>query len=113
MFLDEIGEIDASIQVKLLRFLGERTFERVGSNKTLSADLRLIAATNKDLEEQVKAGAFREDLFFRLRVVEMRLPPLRERLEDLPLLARAFLARVQRGEREAGEGLHRRMRLSC
>src|ERR1035437_6032273 len=74
LFLDEIGEIDASIQIKLLRFLGERTFERVGSNKTLSADLRLIAATNKNLEEQVKAGAFREDLFFRLRVVELRLP---------------------------------------
>ena len=91
LFLDEIGEIDASIQIKLLRFLGERTFERVGSNKTLSADLRLIAATNKNLEEQVKAGAFREDLFFRLRVVELRLPPLRERLEDIPLLARAFL----------------------
>ena len=91
LFLDEIGEIDASIQIKLLRFLGERTFERVGSNKTLSADLRLIAATNKDLEERVKAGAFREDLFFRLRVVELRLPPLRERLEDIPLLARVFL----------------------
>ena len=92
LFLDEIGEIDASIQVKLLRFLGERTFERVGSNKTLSADLRLVAATNKDLDAQVKAGAFREDLFFRLRVVELRLPALRERVEDLPLLARAFLA---------------------
>jgi DNA-binding NtrC family response regulator len=91
LFLDEIGEIDASIQVKLLRFLGERTFERVGSNKTLSADLRLIAATNKNLDEQVKAGAFREDLFFRLRVVEIRMPPLRERLEDIPLLARSFL----------------------
>ncbi len=91
LFLDEIGEIDASIQVKLLRFLGERTFERVGSNKTLTADVRLLAATNKDLEERVKAGAFREDLFFRLRVVELRLPPLRERLEDIPLLARTFL----------------------
>src|SRR6202030_3146034 len=68
LFLDEIGEIDASVQIKLLRFLGERTFERVGSNKTLSADVRLVAATNKNLEEQVKAGKFREDLFFRLRV---------------------------------------------
>ena len=66
LFLDEIGEIDATLQVKLLRFLGERTFERVGSNKTLTADVRLIAATNKDLEEQVKAGKFREDLYFRL-----------------------------------------------
>jgi DNA-binding NtrC family response regulator len=91
LFLDEIGEIDATIQVKLLRFLGERTFERVGSNKTLSADVRLVAATNKNLEELVKAGKFREDLFFRLRVVEIELPPLRERTGDIPLLAQSFL----------------------
>jgi len=91
LFLDEIGEIDATIQVKLLRFLGERTFERVGSNKTLTADVRLIAATNKNLEELVKAGKFREDLFFRLRVVEIYLPPLRERAGDIPLLAQKFL----------------------
>jgi DNA-binding NtrC family response regulator len=91
LFLDEIGEIDATLQVKLLRFLGERTFERVGSNKTLTADVRLIAATNKNLEERVKAGAFREDLFFRLRVVEIHLPPLRERAGDIPLLAQKFL----------------------
>lgn len=91
LFLDEIGEIDASTQVKLLRFLGERTFERVGSNKTLSADVRVIAATNKNLEELVKSGTFREDLFFRLRVVEIWLPPLRERPEDIPILAQAFL----------------------
>src|SRR6266700_3893354 len=91
LFLDEIGEIDASTQIKLLRFLGERTFERVGSNKTLSADVRLIAATNKNLEELVKSGSFREDLFFRLRVVEIHLPALRERIEDLPLLAQTFL----------------------
>jgi DNA-binding NtrC family response regulator len=91
LFLDEIGEIDATIQVKLLRFLGERTFERVGSNKTLTADLRLVAATNKNLEELVKAGKFREDLFFRLRVVEIELPPLRERTGDIPLLAQSFL----------------------
>jgi DNA-binding NtrC family response regulator len=91
LFLDEIGEIDATIQVKLLRFLGERTFERVGSNKTLTTDLRLVAATNKNLEELVKAGIFREDLFFRLRVVEIHLPPLRERTGDIPLLAHSFL----------------------
>jgi two-component system response regulator AtoC len=91
LFLDEIGEIDASIQVKLLRFLGERTFERVGSNKTLTADVRLIAATNKNLEELVKAGKFREDLFFRLRVMEINLPPLRDRTDDIPLLAQKFL----------------------
>jgi DNA-binding NtrC family response regulator len=91
LFLDEIGELDGSIQVKLLRFLGERTFERVGSNKTLTADVRLITATNRDLEAMVKAGTFREDLFFRLRVVEIWLPPLRDRPDDVPLLAQVFL----------------------
>ena len=91
LFLDEIGEIDPTIQIKLLRFLGERSFERVGSNKTLSSDVRLIAATNRNLEQMVKAGTFREDLFFRLRVVEIRLPPLRERAGDIPLLAHSFL----------------------
>jgi DNA-binding NtrC family response regulator len=96
LFLDEIGEIDATLQVKLLRFLGERTFERVGSNKTLSADVRLIAATNKNLQDQVKAGKFREDLFFRLAVVQIVLPPLRERPGDIPLLAKAFLKEFAR-----------------
>ena len=91
LFLDEIGEMDATIQIKLLRFLGERTFERVGSNKTQTADVRLITATNKNLEELVKAGKFREDLFFRLRVVEITMPPLRERGGDIPLLAQGFL----------------------
>ena len=91
LFLDEIGEIDQSTQVKLLRFLGERTFERVGSSTTQTADVRLIAATNRNLEEAVAAGDFREDLFFRLRVVEIPLPPLRERGTDTVLLAKAFL----------------------
>ncbi len=90
LFLDEIGEIDAMIQVKLLRFLGEKTFERVGSNRTLTSDARLVTATNKRLDEQVKAGKFREDLYFRLRVVEIQLPPLRERGNDLSLLAQSF-----------------------
>jgi two-component system response regulator AtoC len=91
LFLDEIAEIDATVQVKLLRLLGERTFERVGSNKTLTADVRLIAATNKSLEEQIKLGKFREDLFFRLAVVQIVLPPLRDRTGDIPLLAKTFL----------------------
>ncbi len=96
LFLDEIGEIDPVIQVKLLRFLGERSFERVGSNKTLTADVRLVTATNKNLEELVKAGTFREDLYFRLKVVEIVLPPLRQRISDVPLLAKAFLTEFAR-----------------
>ena len=91
LFFDEIGEIDATVQVKLLRFLGERSFERVGSSKTLMSDVRLIAATNKNLVTLVQSGAFREDLFFRLKVVEIHLPPLRERASDIPLLAQHFL----------------------
>jgi len=91
LFFDEVGEVDATVQVKLLRFLGERTFERVGSSKTLMSDVRLIAATNKNLVALVQSGAFREDLFFRLKVVEIHLPPLRERASDIPLLAQHFL----------------------
>jgi DNA-binding NtrC family response regulator len=91
IFLDEIGEIDASTQVKLLRVLGERTFERVGGNQQISVDVRLLAATNKNLGEMVKEGKFREDLFYRIHVVRIELPPLRERPEDIPLLAAAFL----------------------
>lgn len=92
LFLDEIGEIDSTTQVKLLRFLGERTFERLGSSKTMSADVRVISATNKDLAALVKEGAFREDLFYRLKVVPIELPPLRRRLSDVPLLAQAFVS---------------------
>ncbi len=91
LFLDEIGEIDAGTQVKLLRLLGERTFERVGGNQTLSSDVRLVTATNKNLEALVAEGKFREDLFYRLNVVRITLPPLRDRREDIPLLVDAFL----------------------
>jgi DNA-binding NtrC family response regulator len=91
LFLDEIGEIDGSLQVKLLRFLGERSFERVGSNKTLSADVRLISATNKNLEEMVQAGTFREDLYYRLGSVVVHMPALRDRRSDVPLLVNVFL----------------------
>lgn len=91
LFLDEIGEIDSTLQVKLLRFLGERTFERVGSNKTITADVRLITATHRDLKAMVREGKFRDDLYWRLCVVEIVLPSLRERREDIPLLAAAFL----------------------
>ena len=91
LFLDEIGDIDETTQVKLLRFLGERTFERVGGNKTLTADVRVVAATNKNLKEMVGNGEFREDLYFRLSVVELWAPPLRERASDIPMLALSFL----------------------
>lgn len=91
LFLDEIGEIDATTQVKLLRALSERTFERVGSSKTIGVDVRLLAATNRRLREMVTAGEFREDLFFRLNVVTITVPPLRNRAEDVVLLANAFL----------------------
>ena len=92
IFLDEIGEIDPSTQVKLLRVIGEdRAFERVGGNQALHADVRLIAATNKNLEKLVSEGKFRDDLFFRLNVVRITMPPLRDRKEDIPLLVRGFL----------------------
>jgi two-component system response regulator AtoC len=92
IFLDEIGEIDASTQVKLLRVISEeRAFERVGGNQTLRADVRLIAATNKNLEKLVAEGKFRDDLYFRLNVVHLTMPPLRDRKEDIPMLVRGFL----------------------
>jgi len=91
LFLDEIGEIDAATQVKILRVLGERTFERVGGSQTLQADVRLITATNRDLSKMVAEGTFREDLFFRLHVVPLTMPPLRDRKVDIPLLVETFL----------------------
>ncbi len=91
LFLDEIGEIEPSIQVKILRVLGERTFERVGGNQTIQADVRVVAATNKDLAKLVAEGKFRDDLFFRLNVVQVTMPPLRQRKEDIPMLVQAFL----------------------
>ena len=92
LFLDEIGEIDANLQVKVLRVLGEeRSFERVGGNQPIKVDVRLVAATNKNLEKLVAEGKFRDDLFYRLNVVQITLPPLRERKEDIPLLMSAFL----------------------
>ncbi|SRR5579885_642700 len=92
LFLDEVAEIDPSTQVKLLRVISEeRAFERVGGNQTLRADVRLIAATNKNLEQLVREGKFRDDLYFRLNVVRIVMPPLRERKEDIPILVRGFL----------------------
>ncbi|MHC5011766.1 MAG: sigma-54-dependent transcriptional regulator, partial [Planctomycetota bacterium] len=94
LFLDEIGEISLPIQVKLLRVLQEGEFERVGGTETIRTDVRVIAATNRDLEGEVKAGRFREDLFWRLNVITIQVPPLRERPEDIPLLAQHFLSKV-------------------
>jgi DNA-binding NtrC family response regulator len=94
LFLDEIGELSAAVQVKLLRVLQERAFERLGSTKTITVDIRLIAASNRDLEQEVDAGRFRSDLFFRLNVVPLVLPPLRARRDDVPLLAAHFAAKA-------------------
>lgn len=93
IFLDEIGEMSPSTQKKLLRVLQERTFERVGGNVTVKADVRVIAATNRDLEKDVAEGKFREDLYYRLNVINISLPPLRERKEDIPMLIQHFLSK--------------------
>ncbi|NBT49687.1 MAG: sigma-54-dependent Fis family transcriptional regulator, partial [Actinobacteria bacterium] len=90
IFLDEIGEIDAATQVKLLRVLGERSLERVGGNRSIHVDVRLIAATHRSLDRLVQEGKFREDLYFRIRVVQIQIPPLRDRPEDIPILAESF-----------------------
>ena len=93
LFLDEIGDLDPAVQVKLLRALQERTFERVGSSTTITVDVRIVTATNRDLAKEVAAGNFREDLYYRVNVVPVQLPPLRERREDIRLLAQTFLER--------------------
>ena len=102
LFLDEVGELTPSLQARLLRFLQEKAFERVGENRTRIADVRMVAATNRDLDAEVKAGRFREDLLFRLNVIEVVVPPLRERTADLLRLARALLAFVGRSAGRPG-----------
>lgn len=94
IFLDEIGEINQNVQIKILRVLQEKQFERVGGEETLSVDVRVIAATNKDLEKEVREGRFREDLFYRLNVVQIEVPPLRERKDDIPLMIASFIKKA-------------------
>ncbi len=110
LFLDEIGELSMPVQAKLLRFLQEREFQRVGGERTLKADVRIISATHQDLEGRVKEGSFREDLFYRIHVVTLSIPPLRERREDIPVLLDHFLKRFARENRRNIEGMSREAR---
>ncbi len=105
IFLDEIGEINPNVQVKILRVLQEKRFERVGGEETLQVDTRIISATNADLRSEIEAGRFREDLFYRLNVVNIEVPPLRERKEDIPLLVSAFIKEFARENNKHVEGI--------
>jgi sigma-54 specific flagellar transcriptional regulator A len=99
LFLDEIGDMPLDMQVKVLRVLQERSFERVGSNKTIQADVRIVAATHRDLEQMIEEGRFREDLYYRLNVFPIEMPPLRERVEDIPLLLNELITRLETEKR--------------
>jgi DNA-binding NtrC family response regulator len=107
VFLDEIGDMSPMLQVKLLRVLQEHQFERIGGAKTINADIRVIAATNQNLESKVAEGSFREDLFYRLNVVPISIPPLRERRSDVPLLCRHFLKRFAKQKGLADKSIHK------
>ncbi|MBU0934971.1 MAG: sigma-54 dependent transcriptional regulator [Spirochaetes bacterium] len=112
LFLDEIGEINPSVQIKILRVLQERRYERVGGEQTLETDVRIIAATNRDLKEEINKGSFREDLYYRLNVVNIHVPPLRERKEDIAILANAFLQEFARENSKTIEGLEAKAKAS-
>ncbi|MGA2479100.1 MAG: sigma-54 dependent transcriptional regulator [Spirochaetia bacterium] len=112
LFLDEIGEINQNVQIKLLRVLEEKKFERVGGEETIEVDVRLIAATNRVLKEAIAKGAFREDLYYRLNVVNIHIPPLRERKEDIPLLVAAFLKEFSQENSKPIEGIDPKARLA-
>jgi sigma-54 specific flagellar transcriptional regulator A len=99
LFLDEIGDMSLQMQVKILRVLQERTFERIGSNDSITSDVRIIAATHKDLEAAIREGEFREDLFYRLNVFPIEMPPLKDRVEDIPLLVNELVRRIEHEKR--------------
>ena len=107
LFLDEIGELSPAVQVKLLRFLQEREFQRVGGEKTVTSDVRIITATHQDLEATVKEGTFREDLFYRVHVVALKIPPLKDRREDIPVLMTHFIRRFAEANRKKIAGASR------
>ena len=110
IFLDEIGEINQNVQIKILRVLQDKRFERVGGEDTLEVDVRVIAATNRNLEEEIAQGRFREDLFYRLNVVHIQVPPLRERKDDIPLMLNAFLDEFNRENNKSITGFDARSR---
>ena len=110
VFLDEIGEIAPSVQIKILRVLQEKTFERVGGEQTLEVDVRIISATNKDLKREIERGTFREDLYYRLNVVNIHIPPLRERREDIPILTAAFIKEFATENEKPVEGIDSKAR---
>lgn len=112
LFLDEIGEISQSVQIKLLRVLQDRKFERVGGEETIETDIRIIASTNRNLMEDISTGKFREDLYYRLNVINIHIPPLRERNEDIPLLVTAFLEEFSRENEKNIEGIETKARLA-
>ncbi len=100
LFLDEVGDMPPSLQVKLLRVLQEMAFERVGGTKTIKVDVRVLSASNRNIKEDVKNGTFREDLYYRLNVIHIEAPPLRERADDIPLLVKAFIDKYSEGTRD-------------
>jgi transcriptional regulator with PAS, ATPase and Fis domain len=105
LFLDEIGDISPTVQVKLLRFLEEKEFERVGGNRTFKVDVRIVVATHRDLKKKIEDGSFREDLYYRLNVIEIHIPPLRERDGDIPLLAHHFLRKYAQANGKEVNGI--------
>ena len=113
LFLDEIGDMGPKMQAQLLRTLQDGEVRPVGGSESIRVDVRLVCATNRDLEDEVKAGRFREDLYFRINVVTVHLPPLRERREDIPILVAHFLAKMARRERRADGGACRPRRCAC